>query len=66
MIFLNHGLTNLCTHLQKQFIKIFEKKYVKDPTNHTLLGPGANELHAHLQNNDKKFVGQSWLLGLMA
>jgi hypothetical protein len=59
MIFLNHGLIMLCTHLKKQFIEIFEKIYVKDPTNHTFLGLGANELHAHLQNRDNKFVDQS-------
>jgi hypothetical protein len=53
------GVNKLCTQLQKQFIKIFEKNYVKDPTNYTLLGLGANKLHGF------KFVDQSWLFGLM-
>lgn len=59
MIFFEPWVNKLCNHLQKQFIKIFEKNYVKFVTNHTLLGLGANELHAHLQNHDNKFVDQS-------
>lgn len=57
--FFEPWVNKLCTHLQKQLIKIFENNYVKDPTNHTLPGLGANKLHAHLQNLDNKFVDQS-------